>query len=335
VSRSSDDLQVEEKFKLDWMEYLRGSDFMLGAVPKVDLWPQVQLNSRSGYTRISLPGSAELALGLGYGRFRDAWPLAKAIRLIGILRDCDVLESEPKIGPLTRLADFISSSWKLFYAHDRAAKFYYDSLETILLDARVITGPLPAYVLMRLDDSLTVGFDAREFGSRLVVGPVGILAGNLTFYPAHGGETSEVYRGISKFWGTRVEYDFARPIGLRWTTGATGKYELDWQDGSTYHSLTAALTATYQIANRLMADFEAGLSGRAEVARGLGSTSTMTANGNASLGFQFYVTDRLLLKTTLGSDFFRRYAQRKFSSPQSQLFLQIDVAAGPERSGIW
>jgi hypothetical protein len=326
---------LDEYENLDSKLYLGRTDCFGAVSQSIWLTPEVNSWVDSQRTVVDISGSGDVSLGVGYGRFRDAWPLAKAIRLIGILRDCDVLESEPRIGPLMKLADFISGSWKLFYAHDRSAKFYYDSLETLLLEARVITKPLPAYVLMKLDDDLMVGSDTREFGSQVFVGAEGAFDGELQYIP---GRDSDLWHRVS--WkqlslSPCVDYRFARPLGLRWTTGAEGKYSLVGVPDSLFQSLTVDLNGSYQLTNRLLVDADVGGSGQVRHEIKSFSRGTFGSLCQASLGLGYYLTDRLLLNATAGAHYFIPRPGAPPSNHRSDVYCGLTIRAGPGLSRWW
>lgn len=328
--QASRELRGTEEVSLAWQEYLGRSDFLVSFAPDIMLNPTARFDS--GLTVIGAGCNGWGELDIGYGRFRDAWPLAKAIRLVSILRDCGVLENEPKEGQLMELADFISSSWRLFYAHDRAAKFYYDSLEVILLEDRVIREPLPAYVLMNLDDALTVGFDEREFGSQVIVGTSADFLDEFSYTPArgHGNATTHNYFKKPGVPHPTAEYQYARPIGLRWSTAADFKYELAPAADTPTHTLNIGMTGSYQVSNRLLADVNLTFSARGRHALGTFANPTVSATGGLSGSFHYYLADRLILTASLGVVRSGPLVGLAMLQPQSRVSFGFGLGAGPQ-----
>lgn len=325
-------LDVDEEVKVNWQRYLGRSDFLVNLAPSASLHPRAIFDT--SLNEASIEGDADVKLGIGYGRFRDAWPLAKAIRLVGILRDCNLLEEEPKEGPLMKLADFIANSWRLFYAHDRSAKFYYDSLQVILLDARVLRQPLPAYALMKLDDELTVGFDTREFGSQLLLGVAGDVYDAFTYMPARGERRSSTENYLAPFDPLQptAEYRYARPIGLRWVTGADFEYQLTPSADTPTHTLNCNVTGSYQLSNRLLADANLNVSAEGRYAHGTFANPTVNADGQVNGGFHYYLADRLIVSASVGVEHRRWLVGTGQRQPESEVFFGFKIGAGPQWS---
>jgi hypothetical protein len=231
-----------------------------------------------------------------------------------------------------KLADFISGSWRLFYAHDRSAKFYYDSLEVILREARILKQPLPAYALMKLDDALTVGFDKREFGSQLLLGARGSFSGAFTYFPARGQRNASTEHFFEPFTSPRptAEYRYARPIGLRWVTGADFKYELAPARDTPTHTLSSAMTGSYQLSNRLLADVKLSLGARGRHALGTFANPTVSATGGLSGGLHYYLADRLILSASVGVNHSRWLVGSTQPPPESEVFFGFNLGAGPQ-----
>ena len=325
-------LYITEEVDLNWQQYLGRSDFLVCLAPSVGLHPYARFDS--GLAEVGLHGSGDVKLGIGYGRFRDAWPLAKAIRLVSILRDCNLLESEPREGPLLKLADFISSSWRLFYAHDRAAKFYYDSLEVILLEARVLKQPLPAYVLMKLDDALTVGSDTREFGSRVLIGSSGSFLGSYEYTPARGQTPADSHGFLRRSIAfPYIEYRYARPIGLRWVTGADFRYDLAPAADTPIHTANVKASGSYQLTNRLLVGVSFAAKSVGRHALGTFANPTVSLASGISGNFQYYLTDQLSVKVSVGVSDERSLVGNPVASSKSRVFFGCSVGAGPQWSG--
>jgi hypothetical protein len=331
-------VRLREDLASGWRQYFGGTDLFASAALSAFVWPDFYGNGDTTVRGIEASGNGDLSLGVGCGRVRDAWPLAKAIRLLGILRDCGVLENEPREGPIIEVADFISRSWRLFRAHDRDAKYYYDSLETLLLGAQLITEPLPAYVLMKLDDGLMIGSDKREFGSRVFLGVEGAFDGKLD--PFRPGRDTNPWRHISwtdLYLFPCLEYRFARPFGLRWTSGAGAKYLFYDISDTVHHSLKLELTGAYDLTNRLQvsADLNCDAAMRYGVRQPVSPAFSVSSDGSAGLGY--YVADRLLLFASAGVRFFLPYPNRELPphSRQSEVYFGFSLRTGPEWSHYW
>ncbi len=195
-------------------------------------------------------------LGVGYGRMRDAWPLYRAARLTRILKEEGVLVRELSDDDLGDLGGFLSRSWKLFYAHERAAKFYYDSLEQWLMHAGAIREPLPAYTLFRLDETPLVGSDERRFGMR------GFFTANVQAfrqsqsYDLTDTAWTELFTSFRRSY--QVGWEFSGLRGLRWSYGASAAYILPWPalpDSGMRNQLMLAGSASYDITDRLVASY--------------------------------------------------------------------------------
>jgi hypothetical protein len=235
-------------------------------------------------------------VGLGYGRMRDAWPLYRAARLTRILKEEGVLVRELSDDDLRDLGGFLSRSWKLFYAHDRAAKFYYDSLEQWLTRAGAISGPLPAYTLFRLDETPLIGSDERRFGMRgFVVVDIG----------AHF--RSESYDVTDTAWAEidtsfhrscQVGWEFSRPVGLRWTYGASAAYVLPWPrtQPRVEHRLELAGDASYDITDRVVASYALGVAPYYSPAPQADWDNLFALPSTHTLVFSYYVSERFAVR---------------------------------------
>ena len=211
------------------------------------LWRQFEL--RAGAT----PG-----FEFGVGRIRDAWPLLKAHRIADILASESVLTRGLTDDELLELSRFVSRAWRLFELHDRPARFYYDSLEFQLRRLGAISAPLPAWVLMRLDEDLAVGDYRRDFGARFALNGTAELKGQyLTCFrpdivPSKHGDV---------VFGTAAEFSIARPFGLRWATSAGITYHPTFYEiDEVGHTAEVELAASYQLLDRLQVGLNQGLS---------------------------------------------------------------------------
>jgi hypothetical protein len=204
-------------------------------------------------TTLSANGGAKI--GLGVGHVRDAWPLLKATRVVELLRSEGVLRSEPSDADLTQLAAFFSRSWRFAYAHDRAERFYYDSLTTRLRELGVISGALPARSLFRLDEELFVGSYARPFGWKVSAYVHPGADGSVNWWTSSLGYSDTGRSGHSSLrYGAEAEYD--RPFGRNWlvTTWATYLFdpgESTWTIVPDVHRITADASVSWQAFNRL------------------------------------------------------------------------------------
>lgn len=329
-SREYDYLQASETFSEDWNQYLGQTGFFAGLSSMLYPWTHLELRPDTGLVRVESGIYGDALLGVGYGHMRDAWPLAKAIRLLGILRDNDLIADEPRQGGVQAVADFISRSWRLFYVHDRSARFYYDSLEAVLFANGIIRHELPAYVLMKLDDNLMLGSDTREFGSRFFVGGILGYMGAIDYWRHPGGTPTGRWSTTWAYVHPDLEYHFARPFGMRWTTDAEITDEIRYPGDTLRHTIFLGLNCAYEITNRLRAYAGFNLNGLVRHAyRSLG-TPLFTGHGGPSAGFDYYVSNRLVLKA--GADYYHRYIAPgdTVSFPRSLLRLSLSISVGPQ-----
>jgi hypothetical protein len=236
-------------------------------------------------------------LGLGYGRMRDAWSLYRAARLARILKEEGMLVRELSDDDLRDLGGFLSRSWKLFYAHERAAKFYYDSLEQWLMHAGSITEPLSAYALFRLDETPLIGSDTRRFGMR------GFFTANVEAY-----RQSQSYDLTDTAWteldtssdrSFQVGWEFSGLRGLRWSYGASAAYVLPWPrepDNGIQHKFELAGSASYDIADRLVASYDLDLQPFYQAAAVPGGTARISLPSVHTLAFSYYLSERFAVR---------------------------------------
>jgi hypothetical protein len=195
-------------------------------------------------------------LGVGYGRMRDAAPLLKAVRLTRIMREDGVLQRELTDDDLRDLGGFLSRAWKLFYAHDRAAKFYYDSLEQRLLSAGAINEPLPAYTLFHMDEAPLIGTDTRRFGWRaFLTANIGVHTRKEWHREA---DTSWAELDTSSYRSYRIGGEFSRLVGVHWAYGGSAVYILPWprrSDGVTQQQAQLQGSVSYDLTDRLAASY--------------------------------------------------------------------------------
>lgn len=259
-------------------------------------------------------------LGLGYGRMRDAWPLYKAARLARILKEDGVLVRGLSDDDLRDLGGFLSRSWKLFYAHDRAAKFYYDSLEQWLMHAGAIREPLPAYTLFRLDETPLIGSDERRFGMR------GFFTANVE---AH--RRSEWYDLTDTAWteldtslrrSYQVGWEFNGLSGLRWSYGASAAYVLPWPhlpDSGMKNQLLLAGSVSYDITDRLVASYDLDLQPLYQAPDHPGYDARISLPSLHTVMFSYYLSERFAVsigghyQTSLIHDHTSYYNHTSFS----------------------
>jgi hypothetical protein len=237
-------------------------------------------------------------LGVGYGRMRDAWPLYRAVRLTRILEEEGVLVRELSDDDLRELGGFLSRSWKLFYAHERAAKFYYDSLEQWLMHAGAIDEPLPAYALFRLDETPLIGSDERRFGMR------GFVVANAT-----GWWQRNWFGVIDAPWtqvdtssfnpSYRIGWEFAGLRGLRWCYGASAAYILPWPhlpDSGMRHRLVLSGSAAYDITDRLVASYGLDLEPLQQSPGTPNGASRLSLPAVQTAVFSYYLSERFAVR---------------------------------------
>ena len=258
-------------------------------------------------------------LGVGYGRMRDAWPLYQAARLSRILKEEGVLVRELSDDDLRDLGGFLSRSWKLFYAHERAAKFYYDSLEQWLLHAGAIREPLPAYALFRLDETPLIGSDTRRFGMR------GFFTANV-----QARRQSQSYDLTDTAWteldtsssrSFQVGWEFSGLRGLRWSYGASAAYVLPWPrlpDSAMRHQLVLAGSASYDMTDRLVASYGIDVDPFFSPAPQSNWDNHFSLPSTHTLVFSYYVSERFavrlgcLYETGFDLHYGERYSNTRF-----------------------
>jgi hypothetical protein len=268
--------------------FLPRSDFFLGPSFDCSVEPvyQDQTTDSVLWRQFELRAGATPGFEFGIGRVRDAWPLLKAQRIAQILAAESVLTRGLTDDELLELSRFVSRAWRLFKLHDRPARFYYDSLEFQLRRLRAISAPLPAWVLMRLDEDLAVGDYRREFGLRFVLKGEAKLSGQYTTYfrpeivPSKHGDV---------VFGTAAEFSIARPFGLRWVTSAGITYHPTFYEiDEVGHTAEAKLAASYQLLDRLQVGLNQGLSLKTKP-----HAVRAEFRSTTGLDFVFYIEERL------------------------------------------
>jgi hypothetical protein len=249
---------------------------------------------------IQWQASGEGGIALGYGRMRDAWPLAKAVRIADILAEEGALDHKLSDDELRELAGFISRSWKLFYAHDNYARYYYDSLSAYLARTRAIERPLLAYVLFRLDES-QLGYFYRPFGWRAYVEISGsgnaeaatVTENDFTEHSSHLGGSSRSDVGLQ----------YARLFGLRTIVTGELEYTLPWPitlRGWHRHIVNAQAQASYIVTDRFSASLSAFYNWTDAFAYSPGLSPFFEYEGRASAEVRYYLADRFWLSGSAG-----------------------------------
>lgn len=330
VPSAYNEFSADDWLSAVWDRYLGQTGLFIGL--SSDLFPVANLKSRPDLGLFEFTSNlyGNVQLGIGYGHMRDAWPLAKAIRLLGILRDNDLIADEPRLGGVQAVADFISRSWRLFWVHDRSARFYYDSLETVLFANRIISHELPAWVLMKFDEDLMLGSDTREFGSRFFVGGIAGYNGEFDYRSIPGGTPTGNWSTMWAYLDPVLEYRFARPFGLHWTTDAKITDYVSCPADSLIHTLRLELNGAYEITNRLRADVGFGMNAVGRHTYWPFRDFRFSGDGGPFVGLDYYISDRLLLKSDLGYGFSYKPSGDKASSPGSLVRLSLSISAGPQ-----
>jgi hypothetical protein len=227
--------------------------------------------------------------GVGYGRVRDAWPLLKAVRLTRWLEEESLLVRPLSDDEMTELAGFLARSWRLFAVHDRAARFYYDSLSFYLLKTGAIDDLLPAHALFRLDEEPYFSPDERLFGWRVFL--------TLNLYTDVGVAWVPTPMFSSKAFQPYLSLggEYARLFGQRWTLTATAGSQLDLQSGAVSRTHVALLGATgaYDVTDRLNLGAGIGLTPRYTPSEGPPLKNQLDLTTTAGLAFRYYLTGRL------------------------------------------
>lgn len=303
--------------------YLLGSDAFIraglepGGSIEVGDWHYGTEWERSRTTQFDLYDGQ---VGLGYGRMRDAWPLYKAARLVRILEEEGALTHQLSDDDLRDLGGFMSRSWKLFYAHDRAAKFYYDSLEQWLMHAGAIAEPLSAYTLFRLDETPLIGSDERRFGMR------GFFTANIDehFRRESNARTDTAWTDLDTSFrrSYQVGWEFNGLSGLRWSYGASAAYILPWprQPGvGMQQQFDLTGSASYDITDRLVASYDLDLQPLYQAPAHLGYDARISLPSLHTVMFSYYLSERFAVRigghyqTSLIHDYTSYYNHTSFS----------------------
>lgn len=286
--------------------FLPRSEFFLGPSLDCSVEPmyQDQKTDSVRWRQFELRAGAAPGFEFGVGRIRDAWPLLKAQRIADILAAESVLTRGLTDDELLELSRFVSRAWRLFKLHDRPARFYYDSLEFQLRRLRAVDAPLPAWVLMRLDEDLAVGDYRREFGARFALkGTAEVKGRYLTYFrpdivPSKHGDV---------VFGTAAEFSVARPFGLRWVTSADITYHPTFYEiDEVGHTAEAKFAASYQLLDRLQVRLNQGLSLKTKP-----HAVQAEFRSTTGLGFVFCIEERLSL--TAGIDAWLENANKGIS----------------------
>ena len=331
------DLDWETETRISWRSYVPQSDafVQMSGVLEGHFLHSTQDDASDRRLRTTtwqaLPGGG---IALGYGRMRDAWPLARAVRIADILNEEGVLDHRLSDEELRALAGFISRSWKLFYAHDRAARYYYDSLSALLTQTRAINRPLPAYSLFRLDE-WQLDDSYRPFGWRAYAELSGSGNGALTVRSSYGNTgRSSVLKGSGR---SRVALEYARLLGLRTTFTAGLEYTLPWPitlAGWYRHIGAVHVQGSYIVADRLSADLSALYTPTYAIPYEAGLERQFEHRGQVNLEMRYYLADRLWVaasgswSASGGADYVEGSWVRRV--PGKTLSIGAEVRWGPD-----
>ncbi len=275
----------------------------LGYEPGTDLFIRAALDGglvlkrdrkSNGYRLDIQKSSAHGEVGLGWGRIRDAWPLRKAVYIAQVLSEENILDRDLTDSELLDIAAFLSRSWKLFLAHQRPARFYYDSLSSLLARTGATRGPLPARAIMRLDEDLYVGSFERRSGWRVSVSTG--FEGDL-YCRQETEEDSSWSRMESEFGFRPVAWlEYARPVGTRWVFEGALRYGPEWDKENHdwfHHELILSLTAKWQVLDRLELALVPSLQTYYSTWRNPGFDPTLKFDHEIDLTCSYYLAERL------------------------------------------
>jgi hypothetical protein len=246
-------------------------------------------------------GQTSVGGKLGYGRIRDAWSLARAVRITEILRQEGVLAREPSDDELRRLAGFISRAWKLFGAHELGSGYYYDSLNIYLIKSGALNATMPAYVLFRLSDDWPLGTHTRMFGWRVYAGMDGYLSGES--YWNSENDSASAWNDLDGWGGSEVACEYARLFGLRTTLLAGMAYTPPWPvttAGYYSHAVSVRARGEYMVADRLSVAVSAHLQPEYSTPYVSWLTRQFAIHGGVDAGVSYYLADRLLVDAGTG-----------------------------------
>jgi hypothetical protein len=286
-----------------WRYYLSQSDAFVQV--SGDLWADflnsAQDDSSARHQRITAwHAEPRGGIAVGCGRMRDAWPLAQAVRIADVLDEEGVLDHKLSDDELQALAGFISRSWKLFYAHDRAARYYYDSLGVYLTRTRAIDHPLPVYALFRLSDYQEGDF-YRPFGWRAYAEIGGSASLDAVTSTEYGLTTHDSLLRGSGSSGVGLEY--ARLFGLRTIVTGYLAYTLPWPitlRGWYRHIAAAYVQGRYIVTDRLSTGLSALYNSTYAIPYEPGLTRQFGHQGQIRADVRYYLADRFWVSGTAG-----------------------------------
>ena len=317
---------------ISWNRYLKSSDFFLGTkisgLVSIDGYIEQNGSIRSAKWRVSGDGSSQF--GFGYGRVRDAGSLLKAIDITDILDEEGMLKRKLSDEELLGLANFISRSWKLFYIHERATKFYYDSLDNYLLNTGATSGRLPAYVLFRIDEGLALGSYTRQFGKKIFIGAYISGSGDFSLERYQGDNQVYKYFDGRKDINPLFEFEYAKPFGLRWTTTVVGQYRFSFPEKALNHYLDLEIGAGYQVIDRLSLSADFRLSPKYLQSFAADGSNTLDLNVNATLKANYYLENQSSIETGLNWHCFApSLAEAGFEQKDFRLALYLSLSIRP------
>ncbi len=288
--------------ELTWRAYLFHSDafVQVSGDLSADFERRSHDDSSAAHQRTTAwEGTAIGGVAVGYGRRRDAWPLAQAAYVEEVLRNEGVLAHSLSDDDLRELAGFISRAWKLFYAHDYYSRYYYDSLSSYLRKTGAVDR-LPAYVLFRLGEWQAGDFD-RPFGWRVYGELSGSGNGQIATSSAYGTTSHDKY--LSGTGNSSVHLAYARPLKLRTIVTGELEYTLPWPvvtSGWHSHGVTAAAQARYTVTDRLSASLEALYGSTYAIPYEHGLTRQFGRHGEVQTEIRYYLADRFWVSGSAG-----------------------------------
>jgi hypothetical protein len=320
-----------------WRSYLFGSDAFVQAHGGLsgEFGTTALDDTSARHLRASTwHGGTHGAVAIGYGRMRDAEPLAKAVRITEILREEEVLEHDLSDDELRELAGFISRSWKISWTHDYFYRHYYDSLSSYLTRTRAISRPLPAYVLFRLSE-YEVGSFARPFGWRVAAQVDGSVSYEVTNRSEFGNKTVE--RDSDGSGGSAVTFECAKLLGLRTILSAEMVYRPPWPvalAGWYRHIATAYVAGRYMVADRLSTSLTARYSPTYSIPYSPWLTRQLEHRGKVEADVRYYLADRFYVSGNAGWSglWWAEHIDGQWvpRMPSRSLQLGVDIRWGPD-----
>jgi hypothetical protein len=324
-----------------WRYYLWQSDAFAQASGNLRAWflKEAQDDSSAAhYCCTAWYAEPRGRLAFGYGRIRDAWPLAQALRIADVLEQEGVLAHALSDDELQALAGFISRSWKLFYAHDHAARYYYDSLAVCLTKTGAIDRPLPVYALFRLGEYQAGDF-YRPFGWRAYAEIGGSASVDIKTLAEYGSATH--YSHAHGSGSSRLVLEYARLFGPRTIITTDLAYTLPWPlalFGWRSHVVAAHAEGRYIATDRLAVILSTFYSTKYAIPYVPSLTRQFEQRGQVGVEVSYYFADRLRVSGSadwsasggagyVGGRWVRRMPGRTFS-------VGADILWGPDSPSL-